>query len=105
MKKINILGIEYEIINIYEHIDGMNNAGFIDHDKTRMTIYHDALSKEHSKITLLHEIIHGIVDQQEIDFGDNDEELYIDPRLFPFIKIGEKVSLDELRKSMIDAEL
>lgn len=74
MNKVNILGLEYNIDYIEKSSGGNTNAGHIDFDRLTITIYKDVQSDEHAKITLLHEIIHGITYQLEIEFGENDEK-------------------------------
>ncbi|KAF0092203.1 MAG: Uncharacterized protein FD141_387 [Fusobacteria bacterium] len=60
MEKVNILGIEYEIIKVPSISRDVYRVGEIHFERQEILIL-DTLSKDMAKVTLLHEVIHAIL--------------------------------------------
>lgn len=78
--RIVISGMEYEVIMTDEPLfDGNTRAyGRIDFENKKIIIDKTLREKQGHFQTLLHEIIHGIVNDRDIDFTCDDEEVIVE---------------------------
>lgn len=76
MREVKIFGETYEVIE-QEIIDNMvEKIGLIDHMQNKIYIK-KSLSEDKKKVTLIHEILHGILSQLGFD-DEHDNEHLID---------------------------
>ncbi|HSH35762.1 hypothetical protein [Schnuerera sp.] len=87
--KIRISGVEYKTIVSSEPIflDNIRVYGQIDYDKKEITIDETLQDKQGQLQTFLHEIIHGIVHDRELDFKNDSEETIVDQLAKGFYQI------------------
>lgn len=78
--KINISGMEYEVILSEEPIFSRTSRayGHIDFDNKQILIDKSLRDSQGHMQTLLHEIVHGIVYDRELDFKVDSEETIVD---------------------------
>jgi hypothetical protein len=74
LKKINILGLTYEIREVEVVNRGIPRAGEIDFLEQVIKI-DKTLSEDRRQIALLHEIIHGICEQLQFEDVVNNEQV------------------------------
>jgi len=74
-KNVRIGSIDYEIRGVDHEmcVDGKSVTGRITYGQSLIEIRTDGFSSQHREVTLLHEIIHGITRERDLDWGDNDE--------------------------------
>ena len=71
IKEVTIGGLKFTVEEVNNGRWTSENNGEIQYDKQQIFIS-DRLSKEHQEITLLHEIIHGIITQTTRDESDRE---------------------------------
>ncbi|HZK34157.1 MAG TPA: hypothetical protein VFD33_02455 [Bacillota bacterium] len=78
--KINISGMEYEVIIKDQPLFCGNTRayGHIDFDSKQILIDNTLRDSQGHMQTLLHEIIHGITNDRDIDFTQQGEETIVD---------------------------
>lgn len=72
MKKIRILGIDYEVIHESTDANGSNNAGQVNNTGCVIRICNNMNSDEHAKCVLLHEIIEAVKYRLELNLEHRD---------------------------------
>ncbi|MCL2182962.1 MAG: hypothetical protein FWB85_05775 [Chitinispirillia bacterium] len=71
---VNILGLRYTVRHVPYIERDVFRAGQIDHEKQEIKVL-DSLTAEHSEVTLLHEVVHGILAHLKCWEEHNDEKL------------------------------
>jgi len=74
MKKIKVLNLEYEIIELSLVDNDIDLLGQINHREQIIRIRND-ISEERKKVVLLHEVLHAIFQQTGFNEEHNDEHL------------------------------
>ncbi|BDR81030.1 hypothetical protein [Clostridium tetani] len=95
-EKIIISGMEYEVILTDRPILHINTRAYgqIDFENKKILIDKTLREKQGNVQTLLHEIIHGIVEDRELDFAKDSEETIVDQLakgLYQVIKDNSKL--------------
>ena len=76
-KSVRIQGVEYPVRFVENLNDGIKLAyGHIDFDNTEILLNKDAMSHEMGCVVLIHEIIHGLINNAEIQI-ENEEQVVI----------------------------
>jgi Zn-dependent peptidase ImmA (M78 family) len=77
--KVKIDTVIYDVVVTDKTIvvKGRECKGSVDYDKNLIEIA-DFLGKEQSKVTLMHEIVHGMAYERGIQFGDTGEETIVE---------------------------
>ena len=85
---IDVLGLDFEVIEtpVIEH--GSNEIGRVDHIKQKIYLL-DSLTKEIKKVVLVHEILHSIFEQLGFN-EEHDNEHLIDCLAKSIIQIFSK---------------
>lgn len=87
--KLKISGVVYEVTISNEPIflENMRAYGEIDYNKKTIRIDETLQDKQGQLQTFLHEIIHGIVHDRELDFKNDSEETIVDQLAKGFYQI------------------
>ncbi len=76
-ESVRIQGVEYPVRFVENLNDGVRLAyGHIDFDNTEILLSKDAMSHEMSCIVLIHEILHGLFKNAEVQI-ENEEQVVI----------------------------
>lgn len=102
-EKIIISGIEYETVLTDKPIFHINTRAYgqIDFENKKILIDKTLQEKQGHLQTLLHEIIHGIVEDRELDFIKDSEETIVDQLakgLYQVIKDNPKMFMEVSEK-------
>lgn len=79
-EKINISGIEYEVIKTEGPlvVDGDQVYGLIDYNNRKIKLDTNIQDEQGVKSTFIHEVLHGIVFDRQIDWKNDGEETIIE---------------------------
>lgn len=79
-EKINISGIEYEVIKTEGPlvVDGDQVYGMIDYNNRKIKLDTNIQDEQGVKSTFIHEVLHGIVFDRQIDWKNDGEETIIE---------------------------
>lgn len=71
--KIRINGVDYQVISQPNIVSGADVFyGMIDYNENNIKIATRGVSQEKQKITLLHELFHGIIENAQLDIDDEE---------------------------------
>ena len=92
-QNVRIGGVDYQICRKeYLHADGKVLYGQIDYDDCEIRLSEtEGLAFDHQCITLMHEILHGIIENYQIELDDEEKVVEALARgLFQVIKDNEQ---------------
>lgn len=71
--KIRISGVDYKVLCLPNIVSGSDVFyGTIDYNENIIKIAYRGVSQEKQKITLLHELFHGIIESAQLDIDDEE---------------------------------
>lgn len=79
-RKVRISGADYEVVVKPGPVlvDGRQCCGSIEYEELRINIDSSFGAKARHCQTFLHEVLHGIARDRQLDFGDADEEVIVE---------------------------
>lgn len=79
INKVKIDAVTYDVLLSSGPLLVENKAckGMIEYDQNRISIL-DSLGKSQSMVTLMHEVVHGIVRERGLDLTNSTEEVIVD---------------------------
>lgn len=103
---ITISGVEYQVIVSDKPIflNNLRAYGEIDYDKKEINIDETLQDKQGQLQTFLHEILHGIVYDRELDFKNDEEETIVDQLakgLYQVLKDNPGIFIGEKERELI----